>query len=460
MGSISRGRNAFFRLTPNDGELCVFAVRRGEVGKRFDVRYNTHKEKTTSNVNVVRLGSLCSREPDYGVSATAIERTNDTQPKYIRITDFSNNGIDDNHIFVTAKGYTDKHKLLQGDILFARTGATVGKTYLYDGSIGEAIFAGYCIRFRIDDTKAVPEYVYWYTKCNPYLTWVNSIQRPSGQPNINKEEYKSHEIILPNTDIQHRLVSFMNEAAQTRREKLQQADALLAGMDSVVLEQLGIELPTATQKFGVAVTMRQLKADNAFNVEYYHPERIGTITAIKQVSYKFLKDCVSFNRDIVTATDDKYLGLAGVQSDTGELSGAIDEAAGQAFTFCENDVLYCRLRPYLNKVWKAEYGGVCSTEFHVMRVKSGDILPSYLAAVMRSALILRQTKHMMTGNTHPRISNDDVANLLIPVPDKSVQQMITAEMQKRQQTYRALRSEAETEWSAARAKFEKELLGG
>jgi len=87
-------------------------------------------------------------------------------------------------------------------------------------------------------------------------------------------------------------------------------------------------------------------------------------------------------------------------------------------------------------------------------------LPDYLAAVMRSQLILRQTRHMMTGNTHPRIGNEDVANLLIPVPSKDVQRKIADEMKARQDTARAKRSEAEAEWAMAKARFEQELLGG
>jgi hypothetical protein len=99
------------------------------------------------------------------------------------------------------------------------------------------------------------------------------------------------------------------------------------------------------------------KKDNAFNVEYYDAERTTIIDTIKTVPHKRIGDCAYFMSDLASATDDWYLGLAGVQSNTGELSGADDEATGQAFSFHENDVLYCRLRPYLNKVWKAERGG-------------------------------------------------------------------------------------------------------
>jgi type I restriction enzyme, S subunit len=86
-------------------------------------------------------------------------------------------------------------------------------------------------------------------------------------------------------------------------------------------------------------------------------------------------------------------------------------------------------------------------------------MPDYLAAVMRSSLVLAQTRHMMTGNTHPRLTNDDVINLVVPVPDRTVQEKIAAEVVRRRETARQLREGARTLWAIARRHFEDELLG-
>jgi restriction endonuclease S subunit len=440
----------------------VFAIRRGEIGKRFDVRYNLpHAEKHDTH-NQVKLGSLCLREPDYGLSATAITRTNRTQPKYIRITDFSDHGIEDNHVFTTVADYSPKHILNDGDILFARSGS-IGRTYRYDGKLGLAVFAGYCIRFIINPEKALPEYVYWYTKTKQYENWVQRIKRPTVQPNINKEEYKSLEIILPSRDEQIRLVSSITVASQQRIAKLREADEQLTGMDSYVLERLGIgEIPIKS-RIASAVNLRTLKDENTIGAEYYHPGRLAVIRAIENdpaVSTLRLSDIVDFLRDAVSADGKKYLGLAGVVSNTGELSGVDEKAEGQAFSYSQGDVLYARLRPYLNKVLFAETDGVCSTEFHVMRVNCADVQPEYLAAIMRSKIIVAQTKHMMTGNTHPRISNEDVRNLRIPIPSMSIQSIIIDEMRKRSERSRQLKHEVDIEWLAAKEKFERELIGG
>ena len=141
---------------------------------------------------------------------------------------------------MTAENYSAKHELQKNDILFARTGATVGKTYFYDGSIGKAIFAGYCIRFRFDENKVMPKFVYWYTKTDTFLSWVNGIQRPSGQPNINKEEYKSYKILVPSRSKQEQLSSYMDIALAKHNKMLYQADRLLSACKDSVFSFLNL----------------------------------------------------------------------------------------------------------------------------------------------------------------------------------------------------------------------------
>ena len=433
--------------------------------ERFDVKYTLFRRIDKNDMRKVPLGKLCDEEPCYGTSSTAIQRTDEKQPKYIRITDFDDFGIPPEHEYMTVESYQKKHILQSGDLLFARSGATVGKTYYYDGSIGFSVFAGYCIRFRLDKNKILPKFAYWCTKTSSYISWVKGIQRPSGQPNINKEEYKSYEIILPSIQVQERLSTAMNEAEIRRTKKIQKAEHLLKSLSQYILEALHISINQYNFRLCSAVHLKDIKQDSTFSAEYYHPERMVAIQSIQsnsELRVEKLSALVDFCREIVNSSEsgEPYLGLSGVESQTGELSGIIEEAKGQAFSYQENDILYGRLRPYLNKVWWAEQSGICSTEFHVMRIKNkSTLLPEYLSEIMRSDLILSQTKHMMTGNTHPRISNEDVKNLCIPIPAIAIQRDIVKEINSRRNQARCLRQEAEKEWTEAKAQFEKELLG-
>lgn len=294
------------------------------------------------------------------------------------------------------------------------------------------------------------------------------LQRSSGgnYPAIIEDELKKIKIPLPEHEKDQKRNA---ETLQIRRtqylQKLQQADKLLKSLNQYILESLNITIKEPKLKLCSATHRKDIKQAETLSVEYYHPERMTAINALHgnpSLKVKPLSLVVDFQRNIVNAAEspEKYLGLAGVESHTGELTDIVEEADGQAFTYQIGDVLYGRLRPYLNKVLYAERVGICSTEFHVMRVKNGtELLPEYLAEIMRSDLILSQTKHMMTGNTHPRISNNDVKNLCIPIPSISVQQRIINEIASKRNKARALREEAEIEWTTAKQEFEKELLG-
>jgi type I restriction enzyme S subunit len=144
-----------------------------------------------------KLGDCCLKKGEYGINAPAVEYSNQL-PTYLRITDIDNEGnyssikevsVDDNN--------SHKFILRKGDIVFARTGATVGKTYLYDDRDGELVFAGFLIRFRTNEIFLLAEYLKFYSSTKAYWQWVKTISMRSGQPGINAEEYGSLKIPLP-----------------------------------------------------------------------------------------------------------------------------------------------------------------------------------------------------------------------------------------------------------------------
>ncbi|MFO1352599.1 MAG: hypothetical protein U1F68_18785 [Gammaproteobacteria bacterium] len=270
---------------------------------------------------------------------------------------------------------------------------------------------------------------------------------------------------------QSELVGHMSAARESRRKKLQEADDLLASLDNFVLDALGIALPNVNcYRTTYAVRAKDVRLAQTIYPDYFHPERMTTIRSV-QSRYAGdpatkLSDIADFIRDqkIVDPNDD-YLGLANVQSNTGErIASTEEDGKGNCFNYRKGDVLFARLRPYLNKIYRAESGGVCSTEFHVIRIRADEkgrprLIPDYLAAVLRSSIVLAQTKHMMTGNTHPRLANDDVVNLVVPVPDRTIQENIADEVARRRDTARRLRDEAARIWDEAKHQFEEELLG-
>ena len=145
----------------------------------------------------MRLEDLCHNQGDYGINAPATDFS-DKLPTYLRITD-----IDDDGKFIIANKASvnnpnsGSYHLKDGDIVFARTGATVGKTYLYNRDDGDLVFAGFLIRFSPNVQKIVPYYLKAYTNTSAYWKWVKIASQRSGQPGINATEYCSLQIPVP-----------------------------------------------------------------------------------------------------------------------------------------------------------------------------------------------------------------------------------------------------------------------
>ena len=94
--------------------------------------------------------------------------------------------------------------LEEGDLLFARTGASVGKTYLYRQYDGTVYFAGFLIRARIGES-ADPEFVYQATLTDAYKKYVAITSQRSGQPGVNAQEYADYQLMLPSRKEQQQI---------------------------------------------------------------------------------------------------------------------------------------------------------------------------------------------------------------------------------------------------------------
>ena len=154
------------------------------------------------------LGNISSNEM-YGMNSAAKEY--DGFNKYIRITDISetSNKFVPNPLTSPDGELEDKYQLQDGDIVFARTGASTGKTYLYDKNDGNLYFAGFLIKFHID--KAVPKFIFYNTLKEEYLNWISVMSVRSGQPGINSTEYQKLPLYLPSIDEQNKISNFLSK---------------------------------------------------------------------------------------------------------------------------------------------------------------------------------------------------------------------------------------------------------
>lgn len=223
----------------------IFIVKRSEIEGRLDPKMALYNQESHSTqYHKIQLKKLLLKAPQYGAGESGVTRKSYQEPRYIRITDIDSNGIvNSKELGATANNIEDKYILNDGDILFARSGATVGKTYLHKTKPYMCFYAGYLIRFVVNTSLILPEYLFAYTQLLIYKKWIAAIQRPSAQPNINAEEYQSLEIPLPNLDIQHYICNIIKNGYLTKQKKEAEAQKLLDSIDGYILNELGITMP-------------------------------------------------------------------------------------------------------------------------------------------------------------------------------------------------------------------------
>lgn len=152
-----------------------------------------------SPYDIKPLSKLSPFKLAYGSGASAVDYNG--LVRYIRITDIEEGGTLTNAP-MSPDTFDEKYLLNDGDILFARSGATVGKTYLYKKTEGKAIFAGYLIRFIPDERIVLPEYIYYFTRSQYYRSFVRLNAQAVAQPNINAQQYGGLKVSVPPMPLQ------------------------------------------------------------------------------------------------------------------------------------------------------------------------------------------------------------------------------------------------------------------
>jgi len=176
---------------------------------------------------VRRLKFVVATPLAYGANEAA-ELTNPELPRYIRITDIRDDGVLRDDTFRSIpEDVAAPYLLSEGDILFARSGATVGKTFRYDPTWGVAAHAGYLIRARIHPQRADSRFVLYFTRSGAYWGWLRNSFIQSTIQNVSAERYASLFLPLPSPGEQRAIVAFLDR--ETAR-----IDALVAKKERLI----------------------------------------------------------------------------------------------------------------------------------------------------------------------------------------------------------------------------------
>lgn len=160
---------------------------------------------------VITLGNISINKGEYGIGASASKFIKG-KPRYLRITDI---GDACTLLFNDIKGLNDseyeKYLLNVGDVVFARTGNTTGKAYVYEEKHGELVYAGFLIKFSINLDKCTPNFIKYVIQTKRYWDWVKVMSTRSGQPGINSNEYSGFLVQIPSIGEQEKIASILSE---------------------------------------------------------------------------------------------------------------------------------------------------------------------------------------------------------------------------------------------------------
>lgn len=169
------------------------------------------RKETIMNEQITTLASLTiDGKGSYGIGASAVPFSKDLYT-YLRITDIKDDGTLNLQDLKSVDDVKASEYLLKpNDIVFARTGASTGRNYFYDGTDGEFVYAGFLIKFSIDEKKVNPKYIKYFCQSKQYKDWINSFNTGSTRGNINAQTLGKMPIPLIERKTQDALVSIIS----------------------------------------------------------------------------------------------------------------------------------------------------------------------------------------------------------------------------------------------------------
>ncbi len=200
-----------------------------------------------------RLRFVASEPLMYGANEAAV--LEDPQlPRYIRITDVKSDGtLHDDTFRSLEEDVAAPYLLQEGDVLLARSGATVGKSFQYLASWGKAAYAGYLIRCRPDQSIIFPRFANYYFQTECYWACIRSTLIQSTIENFSAEKYKDLKLPLPPKAEQQQIAAFLDW-------KTAQIDALIAKKQELIAKlkekRLAVITQAVTKGLNPAVPLR------------------------------------------------------------------------------------------------------------------------------------------------------------------------------------------------------------
>lgn len=368
---------------------------------------------------------------DYGLTASA---RNGDGPRFLRITDLQNDSVDWSAVPSCDCSEEDAKKfaLSGGDIVFARTGATTGKSYLITSPPHVSVFASYLIRVRAKES-VFPPFLAHFFKSQKYWRQISSLSEGAAQPGVNATKLGSLQIPVPPLDEQKRIATILNKADSLRRKRQQAirlADDLLR---AAFLDMFGD--PVTNPKGWQVVKLGELAKSDRYAI------KAGPFgSALKKECYvssgyriygqeQVIRDDLTFGDYYIN--EDKYRELESCKVESGDMLISLVGTFGKI----------CIVPPEFEP-------GIINPRLMKVSFDPLKATPRFMKALLTSDPMVRKIESLSHGGTMGIVNVGIMKELEIPVPPVAIQ-IRFEEMQQKLATLKANYDAAEVQTTSA-----------
>jgi len=333
----------------------------------------------------------------YGIAAPAVEYDS-SKYTYLRITDINDDGTLNKCGLKSVSDAKAKDFLLRpNDIVFARTGASVGRSYFYDGKDGELVYAGFLIMFRLDPEKVCPYIIKAYTHSQEYYDWIRAVDNGATRGNINAQTFASMPIVLPPLDEQKRISGVLS-SLDDKIDLLHRENATLEALAETLFRHYFIENPNPDWKESPLSTIATFL--NGLACQKYPPKDL--INRLPVLKIKELSSGITKDSDWAT-------------TDVGE----------EYIVHC-GDVIFAWSASLMVKMWNGED---CVLNQHLFKVTS-DIFPRWYYYLwckyhLQEFISIAQSHATTMGH----IKRGDLDSAMVLVPSRNEMESFTKQIE-------------------------------
>lgn len=354
------------------------------------------------------LRSCLRRTPEYGINAAAVE-FDDRLPAYLRITDIADDGrYDPSPKVSVSHPLADRYFLEDGDLVFARTGASVGKAYKHDPNDGPLVYAGFLIRVTPNPDVLLSDYLGHYVRSKPYWDWVRTVSMRSGQPGINGQEYGGLTLVLPPVPEQHAIAAALSDI-----------DGLIAALNALIAKKRAIKQAAMQQLITGKTRLPGFEGE-------WDVAQIQDVASVKTGPFGSLlheEDYVLDGTPIITV---EHLNEFRVSHSNVPMVSEQDRHRLRAYSLRENDIVFSRVGSIDRNalIRPSEAGWLFSGRLLRVRANLTKVSAPFLSYQFHADQFKQKVKNVAVGQTMPSLNTQILKGIEIDLPPLPEQQAI------------------------------------